>query len=269
MEHPRRTLDRYGFTAKKSLGQNFLFDDNILHRIADAAFISHRDQILEVGPGLGSLTRHLARQAGRVVAVELDDRLMPLLSQNLRAFEHVDLIRADILELEPATYFEGQYKAVGNVPYYITGAILRHLLTSQPRPGMLVFTVQQEVGQRITAQPGDLSLLAVTVRLYAQAETLFKIKAGAFWPRPAVDSVVLRMTPYEEPLLPIQEESAFFRLVKVGFSQKRKQLQKNLRALGLPRDRLEQALDIAGIAGRRRAQTLSLPEWLRLYEALS
>lgn len=268
MEHPKTTLARYGLTAKKSLGQNFIFDDHILGRITDAAELNSGSQVLEVGPGLGSLTHHLAHRAGRVVAVELDNRLLPLLRQELGAYHHLELVHADILDLDPADYFRGPYKAVGNVPYYITGAILRHLLSAQLRPELMVFTVQQEVAERIASEPGGMSLLAVTVQLYAQVELAFKIKAGAFWPKPAVDSAVLRMTTHRIPLLPRQQELDFMRLVKVGFSQRRKQLQKNLRVLGLPRDQLAQAFERSGVAGQRRAQSLSIDEWLDLYNAL-
>ena len=268
MEHPKSTLGRYGLTAKKSLGQNFIYDEQILDRIVDVAGITEDDQVLEIGPGLGSLTLHLADRAGRVVAVELDDRLLTILEHQLGAYRNVEIVHADVLEVDPASLFKGQYKAVGNVPYYITGAILRHLLTAAPKPEVTVMTVQQEVAKRIVAQPGKMSLLAVTVQFYAQAELLFKINAGAFWPKPAVDSAVLRMTTHSKSLLPRQQEKDFFRLVRVGFSQKRKQLQKNLRALGLPRTRLEQAFQATGIEGQRRAQTLSVDEWRTLYLAL-
>ena len=268
MEHPKSTLGRYGLTAKKSLGQNFIYDDQILDRIVDVADVSGDDQILEIGPGLGSLTLHLAQKAGRVVAVELDDRFLAILEHQLSPYRHVENIHADILETDPATYFAGPYKAVGNVPYYITGAILRHLLAAALKPEVIVVTVQQEVAERIVAQPGRMSLLAVMVQFYAQAELLFKIRAGAFWPKPTIDSAVLRTKTHATPLLPRQQEEAFFRLVRVGFSQKRKQLQKNLRALGLPRNQLEQAFQVTGIEGQRRAQTLSVDEWCTLHAAL-
>ena len=268
MEHPKKTLGRYGLTAKKSLGQNFIYDEQILDRIVTVADVSEDDQILEIGPGLGSLTRHLAQKAGRVVAVEIDDRFLAILEHQLSPYQHVEIVHADILESDPANLFKGQYKAVGNVPYYITGAILRHLLTAELKPEVVVVTVQQEVAERIVALPGKMSLLAVMVQFYAQADLLFKIKAGAFWPKPTIDSAVLRMVTRGNPLLPRQQEDEFFRLVRVGFSQKRKQLQKNLRALGLPRSRLEQAFLLTGIEGQRRAQTLGVDEWRALHAAL-
>lgn len=268
MEHPKTTLGRYGLTPKKSLGQNFIHDDNILARIAGAARLERSDQVLEIGPGLGALTRHLADDAGRVVAVELDGRLLPILDQQLSAIPNVEVIHGDILEMDPAQHFQEQYKAVGNVPYYITGAILRCLLSSAPKPKLIILTVQYEVAERIVAQPGQMSLLSVMVQYYSEAESLFRLKAGVFWPRPAVDSTVMRLAIHPQPALPETETADFFRLVRIGFSQKRKQLQKNLRVLGIPKDRLDSILHRAGIDGRRRAQSLSVEEWLTLYRSL-
>jgi 16S rRNA (adenine1518-N6/adenine1519-N6)-dimethyltransferase len=269
MEHPKELLARHGLQPKQSLGQNFLFDDNILARIVEAAEVGPEDAVLEIGAGVGTLTHHLARAAGRVVAVELDDRLMPLLQAQLARYENVTVVHGDILELSPDEWFgEGAYKVVANVPYYITGAILKHLLSGRGKPGVVVMTVQKEVAQRVTAVPGEMSLLAVSVQFYGEARYVSDIKAGAFWPRPDVDSAILRIELFDEPRLPLAEEAAFFRLVKAGFAQKRKQLQKNLRTVGYPRDVMEAALARAGIEGTRRAETLGVEEWVRLYSEL-
>ena len=258
MEHPRELLERHGLQPKQSLGQNFLFDDNILTRIVAAAEIGPEDAVLEIGAGLGALTDHLARAAGQVVAVELDDRLIPLLQNEMAPYENVTVVHGDILELSPDGWFgEGPYKVAANVPYYITGAILKHLLSGRAKPSMVVMTVQKEVAQRITARPGEMSLLAVSVQFYGEPRLVSDIKAGAFWPRPDVDSAILRIDLYGEPRLPLAEEAAFFRLVKAGFAQKRKQLQKNLRSLGLPREAIDAALARASIEGTRRAETLA------------
>jgi 16S rRNA (adenine1518-N6/adenine1519-N6)-dimethyltransferase len=269
MEHPKQLLERHGLHPKQSLGQNFLFDDSILARIVDAAAVGPNDNVLEVGSGVGTLTHHLARAAGRIVAVELDDRLLPLLQAEMAPSDHVSVVHGDILDQDPMRWFgDEDYKVVANIPYYITGAILRHLLSGRGKPRLMVMTVQKEVAQRITAIPGEMSLLAVSVRFYGEPHYLGDIKAGAFWPRPDVDSAILRIDLYEEPLLPLREEKAFFRLVKAGFAQKRKQMQKNLRSLGLPRATIDAALVQAGIDGRRRAETLSLDEWIALYRLL-
>jgi 16S rRNA (adenine1518-N6/adenine1519-N6)-dimethyltransferase len=264
--HPKQLLAQYGLEPKKSLGQNFLFDENVLARIAATADLHPHDQVLEVGPGLGALTRHLAQAAARVAAVELDARFLPILRDQLAPFANVQIIHGDILEQDPAALFEGPYKVVANVPYYITGAILRHLLGARHKPTCLALTVQQEVAERITAVPPNMSLLAVSVQFYGRAVVAHTIKAGAFWPRPDVDSAVVRIDVNED--LTRVDEAAFFHVARAGFSQKRKQLQNNLRRLGLDKRAVQAALDAAGIDGRRRAETLTIEEWLTLTKVM-
>jgi 16S rRNA (adenine1518-N6/adenine1519-N6)-dimethyltransferase len=269
MPHPKSLLAQYGLVPKKSLGQNFLFDDRILEQIVAAAAVEPADRVLEVGAGIGSLTRHLARAAAQVVAVELDQHFLPILNAELAAADNVLLVHGDILELDPARWFdEKPYKVVANIPYYITGAILRHLLGGSGKPTLLVLTLQKEVAQRIVAPPGEMTLLAVSVRFFGAAEIVGEISAGAFWPRPAVDSAILRVDLSAGPRLPLAEEARFFSLVRAGFSQKRKQLQKNLRSLGYGRPQMIALLRDAGIDPRRRAETLSIDEWLQLYALL-
>ncbi|MDX1663062.1 MAG: 16S rRNA (adenine(1518)-N(6)/adenine(1519)-N(6))-dimethyltransferase RsmA [Candidatus Promineifilaceae bacterium] len=270
MEHPKHILDRYGLDPKQSLGQNFLFDDNILSRIVEAAGVTAKDSVLEIGPGVGTLTEHLARAAGRVVAVELDNRFIPILQSIFADHDNVTIVHGDILEQEPMGWFGTEsYKVVANVPYYITGAIFRHLLSGGGKPEVMVTTVQKEVAERVTAKPGDMSLLSVSVQLYGEAEMAGTIKAGAFWPRPDVDSAILRVDLRQGSQLSVAEEEAFFRVVRAGFSQKRKQLQKNLRALGFERREVMARLRAAGVEPRRRAETLSVEEWLAVYRALN
>lgn len=270
MTHPKVILEQYNLQAKKSLGQNFIFDENVLARIATAAHLQPTDKVLEIGPGLGSLTRHLAQAAGRVVAIELDDRLIPVLQAQLADLPNVEIVHGDILAVDPAVWFsDTPYKVVANVPYYITGAILRHLLAGRSKPTIMVLTVQKEVAERLTAEPGDMSLLSVSVQFYGRPSVVEEIKAGAFWPRPDVDSAVIRIDLDKRPALSVDDEAAFFRVVKVGFSQKRKQLQNNLRGLGYSQVEIDQALATAGVDGRRRAETLSLEEWALLYQALT
>lgn len=266
MAHPKEILQQYGLEAKKSLGQNFLFDENVLRRIVDAADLRPDDAVLEVGPGLGSLTRLLAETAASVVAVELDDRFIPILRHKLSSLPHVKVVHGDILAQEPACWFSGPYKVVANVPYYITGAILRHLLAGERKPSLMVLTVQKEVAERVTAVPPQMSLLAVSVQFYGQAEKVVELKAGSFWPPPEVDSAVLRITLFPTPP-DLRFEQAFFRVAKAGFSQKRKQLQKNLRQLGLNPKEVSDLCQKAGIDGRSRAETLTLPQWHALTSA--
>jgi len=267
--HPKSILDQYGLSAKKSLGQNFLFDDHILSRIANAAELNGGDDVLEIGPGFGSLTRHLSDAAGRVVAVEIDDRFIPILNNRLADLNNVELIQADILNFQPANFFQSSYKVVANIPYYITGAILRHLLSTTLRPSLTILTVQRDVAERLSAGPGDMSLLAVSVQLVTDVTRLFTIKAGSFWPRPDVDSQVVMLQQRKERLITLEDEARFFKLVRAGFGQKRKQLQKNLRILGYPRSVLETALEEANISGSQRAETLAIEDWVAILQALS
>ena len=290
--HPRQILDRYAITPKQSLGQNFLYDEGLLARITAAAELSPADQVLEIGPGLGALTRQLAQAAGRVVAVELDDRLLPILRYELEPFRNVELVHGDILKFDPAAWFDGPFVVVANVPYYITGAILRRLLDERPRPKRLVLTVQREVAERLSAKPPEMSLLAVSVQYYGAVKVVGAVKAGAFWPRPEVDSAIVRIdvdskkkettdftdftdSASSESVKSVKSvvsssasEAAFFRVVRAGFSEKRKQLKNNLRHLGLADGVIAAGLEAAGIDGRRRAETLTVEEWGELVEAL-
>jgi 16S rRNA (adenine1518-N6/adenine1519-N6)-dimethyltransferase len=280
-------LAKYGLHPRKGLGQNFLADPHHLAKIVEAAGLSPNDTVLEIGPGPGTLTRLLAAQAGRVIAVELDAELVKLL-QNELAPGHPNLIivHADILQIDPAVLLQAplpghlpptsdlrhptSYKVVANLPYYITSAVLRHLLESHPSPARLVVTVQKEVGRRIVAQPGEMSLLAVSVQFYGRPKLMHTIPAGAFYPSPQVDSAVVRIDTYAERPLTASEVDFFFQVVKAGFGQKRKQL-KNTLASGLRHSTAEiiSALERAGIEPSRRAQTLSLAEWGQLTTELS
>jgi len=269
LEHPRHLLQRYSLHPKKSLGQNFLVDQGALQRIVSAADLTGSETVLEIGPGLGALTRHLAVAAGRVVTVELDGRLIPLLEDQLAGMPNVQLIEGDILRLDPAELMGGPYKVVANLPYYITAAILRHLLGATLRPQLMVLTVQYEVAQRLTAKPGQMSLLAVSVQYFGRVRRVATLKAGSFYPRPTVNSAVVRVDIYPELPVSAQNERRFFQVVKAGFSQKRKQLRNSLKAgLRIPVDQVEAALQAAGIDPRRRAETLCLEEWVSLAEAL-
>ena len=266
--HPKQLLAHYQLEPKKSLGQNFLFDENVLARIVAAAELTPLEPVLEIGPGLGSLTRLLAQTAVQVTAVELDNRFIPVLQNELSYFDNVRLIHGDILEQNLDDLFDQPYKVVANVPYYITGAILRHLLSAKNKPACLVMTVQKEVAERLTAVPPKMSLLAVSTQLYGRTELITTIKAGAFWPRPDVDSAVIRLSLYQEPQLPFAEENQFFKLVRAGFSQKRKQLKNNLRQLGYNQSEITAVFEASSVDGRRRAETLTLAEWIAIFQNL-
>lgn len=264
-------LRRHGLHLKKGLGQNFLSDPVHLDRIVAAAELTKEDVVIEVGPGVGTLTSRLASQAGRVVAVELDASLLPALRETLAGFDNIAIVQGDILQLDPGQLpmvnsqsAIDRYKVVANLPYYITSAAIRHFLTAAPAATLLVFTIQREVAQRIVAKPPDMSLLAVSVQYFARPEIVARIPAGAFYPPPKVDSAILRLRPWDQPPVDAPDD-AFFAVVRAGFGQRRKQIRNALRAnLSLAQDQVDDMLAHAGIDGQRRAETLALPEWAQL-----
>jgi len=295
-------LRRHGLHLKKRLGQNFLADPVHLDRIVAAAELGRNDVVLEIGPGVGTLTARLARQAGQVIAVELDAGLLPALRETLAAYTNIIIVQGDILQLDPAALIasainqdeasspsgaphssfiaphssfiaphssfiapHSSFKVVANLPYYITSAAIRHLLSASVRPELIVLTVQREVAQRIIAKPPEMSLLAVSVQLYAQPEIVARIPAGAFYPPPKVDSAILRLRPWQHSPVELPSEDVFFEVVRAGFGQRRKQLHNSLKSgLALPAEVVLEMLQKAGIAPERRAETLTLDEWGRL-----
>jgi 16S rRNA (adenine1518-N6/adenine1519-N6)-dimethyltransferase len=279
-------LRAYGLRPDKRLGQNFLVDPIALQRVVQAAGLSPDDAILEIGPGLGSLTRYLAQAGRQVLAVELDERLLAPLHEVLQPYPNVRVVHGDILDLDPAELMEPvlsepdgepppRYVVVANIPYYITSPLIRHLLESQGRPaslppGRLTLTVQAEVAARICAGPGEMSLLAIGVQVYGRPQVAARIPAGAFYPVPQVDSAVVRVDLYPQPLFPPPVLDEVFRLAKAGFGQKRKMLRNALAGrLGIPAAQAEALLRSAGIEPTRRAETLSLEEWGGLAAASS
>ncbi len=264
-------LRQHGLQPRKSLGQNFLIDNGALEKVVDAAEIEPIDVVLEIGAGLGSLTRFLSQAARKVVAVELDNHLLPVLETVLNDEGNVELVYGDILKLEPERLISvDQYLVVANIPYYITSAIFRHLLESKRKPRRIVMTIQREVAQRICAEPGDMSLLALSVQVFGKPKIVAKIPAGAFFPPPNVDSAVIRVDLFSEPLISPQHLDNFFRLTKAGFGQKRKMLRKSLAAgLSWQVSQVEEILALCNIDSTRRAETLSLDEWKILTEVYS
>lgn len=259
-------LKQYGLRADKRLGQNFLQDPHALQKIAHLAEIRPTDTVLEIGPGLGSLTRHLAAAAQKVVAVELDEKLFPPLEAVIAPYRNVQLVHGNILDIEPNEIVEqGDYLVVANIPYYITSTVIRHLLESDPNPRRIVLTIQREVAERICAGHGDMSLLALSVQVYGKPHIAAHISAGAFFPAPKVDSSVLVVDIYPEPLVARDLLDVFFLLIKAGFSQKRKKLRNSISA-GMHQSpaEAEKLLWAADIDPQRRAETLSLEEWGKL-----
>ena len=259
-------LRAYGLQPKKSLGQNFLIDPSGLDKVMQAAGLSPEDTVLEIGAGLGSLTVLLAQTVRRVIAVEIDRGLIAPLTEAVSEYDNVQIVEGDILKIPPEELNLGEaYLVVANIPYYISSAIIRRLLETQNRPARIVLTVQQEVAERICAKDGKFSLLALSVQVFGVPRIQARIAAGCFYPAPDVDSAVLSITLYPQPLIATEELDTFFRLARAGFSQKRKTLRNTLSAgLGLPAVQAESLLTAAGIDPRRRAETLSIAEWGRL-----
>lgn len=273
----RTLLRELELRPHKELGQNFLVDRRVLKRILSAAEVGPTDTVLEIGSGLGTLTEALAECAHRVIAVEVDRDLVLALQKRLASFANVEIVSADVLSLDISRVVQEKdtgnvpvYKVVANIPYYITSAVIRHLLETSPKPELIVLMLQKEVAQRITAKPGQMSLLAISVQFYGHPRIIARVPASAFYPAPKVDSAIVRIDPYEQQFLAQDQVGPFFEVVRAGFAQRRKQLRNALvHGLGLPVECVVQALKEVGIDERRRAQTLSLHEWIALYYALS
>ncbi len=268
--NPKALLEEHGIHPSRALGQNFLHDPGALQKIVAAADIAPQETVLEIGAGTGTLTQALLGGGAPVIAVETDARLLPLLRAALPETPQLRLLHADVLTLDLAALLAPHpWLCVANLPYYITGAILRHLLQCRHRARCLVLTLQLEVAQRLVAGPGDLGLLAVSVQFYGRPRIVGRLRPAAFWPRPEVDSAVIRIDLHPEPTLDVPDEATFFRVLRAGFSQRRKQLRNALGSgLGIPAAAAADLLAAANIDPRRRAQTLALEEWAALARAL-
>lgn len=264
----RNLLYAHNMRPNKAFGQHFLIDRAVLEQIVATAELHEAEQVLEVGAGTGVLTRELAKQARRVVAVELEKDMLALLSETTCNYPNVEILDRNLLYLDPQEVFATEpYKLVANLPYYITAPTFRHFLESANPPRLFVVMVQYEVAKRMVAAPGDLSLLGVSVQFYGSPRIIARVPATAFYPAPKVDSAILRLDVHEQPPLTPRERHTFFRLVQAGFSEKRKQVHNSL-ANGLHRkdEDIRGWLAAAGIEAQRRAETLSIEEWLRLWQ---
>lgn len=264
-------LKHFHIQPRKSLGQNFLVEPAGLLKVIDAAELSGSEEVLEIGAGLGSLTYLLAQTCARVTAVEIDRHLLEPLAEALKPFTNVQIVHGDILELDPANLVSREnYVVVANIPYYITSAIIRHLLEASPKPSRVILTIQKEVAQRILARDGKMSLLSLSVFVFGEPEIVGTIPAGSFFPAPDVDSAVLRIRLYPEPLISASQLDQFFKLAHAGFGQKRKTLRNSLSAgLSLPTGEVEARLLKADIDPSRRAETLSMAEWAKLVDSFT
>jgi len=266
----KNLLAAHGMRPNKSFGQNFLIDRGILKKIVQAAEIAPEDEILEVGAGTGVLTRELAQQARRVVAVEMERDMLTLLAQSTRRYPNVELIARNLLFLNPSEVFgQAPYKLVANLPYYITAPTFRHFLENPNQPRILVVMVQWEVAQRIIAEPGDLSLLAISVQFYGRPQIIARVPAQSFYPAPKVDSAILRIDVHGQAPLSHEERDSFFKVVQAGFSEKRKQLHNSLtHGLHYKNELIRKWMGEASIESSRRAETLSIEEWIHLWRTI-
>ena len=276
----RAVLERHGFTFKKSFGQNFLTDTNILQKIVDTAEIDKNVNVIEIGPGIGALTEFLAENAAEVMAFEIDDRLIPILDDTLRDFDNVKVINEDILKSDLQSRIKEfanpdlPIKVVANLPYYITTPILMHLIESKIPFAEFVVMMQKEVADRISAEPNTKAYgsLSIAVQYYMTAKVAFVVQRTVFVPAPNVDSAILKMTRREQPLVQVKDEDFFFRVSKIGFVHRRKTLWNNLTShfgkADETKDKLEQALEIAEIKPSIRGEALSIAEFAKLADAL-
>lgn len=254
-------------TPKKSLGQNFLVNPRMLDKIVEAAEITKEDVVLEVGPGTGNLTQKIADKARKVIVIEKDKRLIPVLRKKFKN-TNVEIAEGDILKLNSQhshvirELASRSYKVVANIPYYITSRFLRKIFTEWPRPKLVVLTIQKEVAQRITAKPPKMSLLSVSVQFFAEPKIINYISKENFRPRPKVDSAIIKLTPKEK--LPFDNHEKFFKITKAGFSQKRKFLISNLEKLSFGKNELAAIFEKIKIGPKSRAENLSLDDWIKL-----
>lgn len=276
----RAILEKYGFSFKKSLGQNFLIDTNILKRIVDFAEITEESGAIEIGPGIGALTEQLARRSKKVVAFEIDQRLLPILSETLSPYPNVKIIHRDVLQANVRQVIVEEFNdlkdimVVANLPYYVTTPIIMKILEEKLPIRGIVVMLQKEVADRISASPGtkDYGSLSIAIQYYTKAETVMVVPKTVFVPQPNVDSAVIRLTKREKPAVSVRDEDFFFKVTKASFAQRRKTLLNNLTSQ-LPdgkskKEEIILALEASGIEPSRRGETLSLEEFARLSDEL-
>lgn len=274
----KELLKQFNFRMTKSLGQNFLIDKSILDKIIEGSELSKDDYVLEIGPGMGSMTQKLCENAEKVVAVEIDKNLLPVLQVTLAEYDNITIINNDILKLDLKKVFaehfgEKRVKVIANLPYYITTPIIMKLLEEKLNLKSITIMVQKEVGDRIKASPGgkDYGALSVAVQYYAKPSQVLLVPPHSFIPQPEVDSIVLKLEILEKPAVEVESESLYFRVVKASFGQRRKTLLNALTAgnFGLSKEQLREVLNSVNVEENRRGETLSLQEFANIANKLS
>ena len=279
----KNLLQEYNIRPNKLMGQNFLINPRVLQKIIETADLKN-DIVLEVGPGLGTLTQELAKKAKKVIAVEKDKQMNEVLKETLKDFKNVEIIQGDILKVlrsglvssdlarserlrSKGQTLNSNYKVVANIPYYLTSPLIRMLLESANPPEEIILMIQKEVAQRITAQPPKMNLLAVSIQFYAQPKTISYVSKASFWPEPKVDSAIIKISNIEK-IKEIDQER-FFKIIKAGFSSPRKQLANNLsEKLKIDKGEIKSALAKCGLNPQARAESLSLEDWILLIQLL-
>ncbi len=273
----RAVLSRHGFSFSKALGQNFLIDGTVCPRMAEAAVLSPEDGVLEIGPGIGVLTAQLGLRAKKVVAVELDKRLLPVLSETLGEFDNIEVVNGDVLKLDLASLLQEKFadckrvSVCANLPYYITSPVIMRLLEERLPLSQIVVMVQKEAAERLCAAVGTREAGAVTVAVqyYAEAEKLFSVGRNCFVPSPNVDSAVMRLAVREQPEFSVKDEKFFFKMVKAAFAQRRKTAQNGISAgLGLPKEQVAEALENIGLPKDIRAEKMTMKDLSALADSL-
>ncbi len=263
-------LKKYDATALKGLGQHFLVDKGVLRKIIETADLSPDDMVLEIGPGIGTLTQELAQKAGRVIAIEKDQKMCEILKETLKDFNNIEIIQGDILKIPNTRYKiqDTRYKVVANLPYYITSPVIRKFLEVKNQPSEMILMVQKEVAQRICAKPPKMSLLAVSVQFYSGPKIISYVSKKSFWPQPKVNSAIVKIAMNNEQRT--IDRNLFFKIVKAGFSQPRKQLINNLsKGLKKSKEEIKKWLLENKIQPLQRAETLTLANWINLAETFT
>lgn len=260
-------MKKYGIKPNKSLGQNFLVDEDVLAKIIETSAVEKEDVVLEIGPGLGVLTCKLAEKAKKVIAVEKDSKLCGALVDKVVPYPNVQVINEDILKyLDKFT--EEKYKVVANIPYYLTSQLIRRLLEKENQPEEIVLLIQKEVAERICAKPGKMSILSIAVQIYGESEIIAEVSKDRFWPAPEVDSAILKISNIRKDRFDMEKEH-FFEIVKAGFHTKRKTLLNSLSSeLGEDKENIENKLKSAGIDPKQRAESLSIEDWVELAKTI-
>lgn len=269
-------LDRHGFKFSKSLGQNFLINPSVCPRMADSCGASDQTGVIEVGPGIGVLTCELAKRAKKVVSIELDSRLLPILKETLSEYENIDVINDDILKADLKKIIDERFSGMNvsvcaNLPYYITSPVIMHLLESRLPITSLTVMVQKEAAKRLCAVPGskDCGAVSYAVSYYSNPKILFDVSSGSFMPRPKVDSCVINLEIRKDPPIEIKNEKLFFKIIHASFQQRRKTILNAVSSgIGMNKDELTEALNQAGIGVNERGEKLNLEQFARLSDAV-